>query len=120
MGHRRLGQHKADETLEGHFRPLDFRKIPHRLYHAHDKKQHQQGVADGLEATVDAEDHRPYAAALEILRAGGEERPDFRQLPVPGGQGGVEVVNDPVSTSYYSHLLCEMIKGVAVFLTIPQ
>ena len=77
---------------------LYFREATHGLDHAHHEKQHQQGVAYGLQAAVDADDHGPYSAAPEILRAGGDQRPDLRQLIVPGGQGGVQVVYDPVST----------------------
>jgi len=70
----------------------------------HDEEQHQQGAADGLERAVDTLDDRPDSAALELLRGGTEELPDLRQLPIPGSQGGVEVVHDPVSASYFYHL----------------
>ena len=79
---------------------LYFREAAAGLDHAHHEKQHQQSVAYGLQATVDADDHRPYPAAPEVLRAGGDQRPDLRQLIIPGGQGGVQVVYDPVATSY--------------------
>ena len=72
---------------------------------AHHKEQHQQGAADGLERAVDTLDDRPDSAALELLRGGTEELPDFHQLPVPGPQGGVEVVHNPVSASYFYHLI---------------
>ena len=45
-----------------------------------------------MERPVDAGDHRPDRAALEVLRCGADQRPDLRQLPVPGRQGGVEVI----------------------------
>ena len=37
-------------------------------------------------------------AAFEILRAGGQQRPDFCQLTVPRFQRGIEIIYDPVST----------------------
>ena len=38
-------------------------------------------------------------AALELLRPGGEQGPDFRQLPVPGPRGGVQVAYDPIAAA---------------------
>ena len=38
------------------------------------------------------------AAALEVLRTGGQQRPNFRQLAVPRFQRGIEIIYDPVST----------------------
>ncbi len=43
-------------------------------------------------------------AAFEFLQGGTEKLLDLRQLPVPGPQGGVEIVHDPVSASYFYHL----------------
>ena len=80
------------------------RKTRTRFYNTHNEEQHQQGAADGLERAVDTLDDRPDSAALELLRGGTEELPDLRQLPIPGSQGGVEVVHDPVSASYFYHL----------------
>ena len=81
-----------------------FREATHGFDHAHHEKQHQQGIPHGLQAVVDVYDHGPHPAALEIFRAGGDQRPDLRQLIIPGGQGGVQVVHDPVATSYVYHL----------------
>ena len=83
---------------------LYLRKAGAGLDDAHNEEQHQQGAADGLERAVDALNDRPDSAALELLRGGTEELPDLRQLPIPGSQGGVEVVHDPVSASYFYHL----------------
>ena len=80
------------------------RKAGAGLDDAHDEEQHQQSAADGLERAVDTLDDRPDSAALEFLRGGTEELPDLRQLPIPGPQGGVEIVHDPVSASYFYHL----------------
>ena len=68
---------------------IQFRKTAHGFNHAHHKKQNQQGVAHGLQPVVDVDNHGPYPAALEVLRAGGDQRPDLRQFVVPGGQCGV-------------------------------
>ena len=83
-----------------------FRKAAAGLDHAHHEEDHQQGVADGLEAVVDIENDGPDPAALEFFRAGREQGPYFRQPDVPGSQGGVQVVYNPVSTSdcYYPFL----------------
>ena len=79
---------------------LYFREAAHGFDHAHHEKQRQQGIAHGLQAAVDVYNHRPHPAASEVLRAGGDQRPEFYQLIVPGGQGRVQVVYDPVAASY--------------------
>ena len=89
---------------------LYFRKAAHRLDHAHHEKQHQQSVAHGLQAVVYIYDHGPHPAAFEVLRTGGNQRPDLRQLVVPRSQGRVEVVYDPVSASYFYHLAVSNLK----------
>ena len=79
---------------------LYFRETAAGFDHTHHEEQHQQGIANGFQTAVDIDDHGPHPAALEILRAGGDQRPELRQFVVPGGQSGVQVVYDPVSTSY--------------------
>lgn len=102
---RGLGQHEPDETLEGHLRLLQLGEAAAGLDHAGGKKEDKQSVSNGLEPAVDILNHRPDASALEILRAGADERPDLRELVIPGPKGGIEVVHDPVSASYLPHLL---------------
>ena len=81
------------------------RKTAAGLDNAHHKEQHQQSAADGLKGTVDALNDCPNPTALELLRRDAEELPDLHQFPIPGSQGRVEVVHDPVSASYFYHLL---------------
>ena len=104
MGHRCLGQHESDKALKRLLWALHVGKAAAGLDHAHDKEKHQQCVGDGLEPAMDAEDHRPHSAAFESLWAGGELRPHLSLFSIPGLQSGVEVVNDPVSASYFYHL----------------
>ena len=53
---------------------------------------------------MDILDHVPHPAALELLRTGAQKLPDLRELAVPGAQGGVQVVHDPVPASDFYHL----------------
>ena len=78
-----------------------FGKAAAGLDNAHHEEQHQKGAADGLERAMDISDHRPDSPALEVLRCGGDQSPDLRQLTVPCFQGRVEVVHDPVSACYF-------------------
>lgn len=105
IGHCRLGQYKADKALEGHLWALDLSKAAAGLDYAHHKKQHQQSIANGLERAVDADDHVPDPAAFEFLRGGADQGPDLREFVVPGLQGGIQIVYDPVSTAQLLHLL---------------
>ena len=75
------------------------------LDHAHHKENYQQGVTNSLQPVVDAHDYGPDPAALELLRPGGEQGPDLRQLPVPGPQSGVQVVYDPIAAAHSHRLL---------------
>ncbi len=68
---------------------------------AHHKEQHQQGAANGLGRPVDAHNHVPDGAALEVFRSRADERPDPREFAVPRLQRGVQIVYDPVSTAYF-------------------
>ena len=53
------------------------------FYHAYHEEQHQQGVADGLERTVDVRYHVPDRATLEVLGGLRNELPYLAQLAVP-------------------------------------
>ena len=53
-------------------------------------------VGTGPERRVDAQHHIPHGAAPEVLRGGGDQRPDFCHALVPGAKGGVQVLDDPV------------------------
>ena len=68
-------------------RALEIGKRAAGFHHAHDKKQHQQCKADGLQSAVDIYNDAPNGAALELLRTLGNELPDFGQLFIPGVQG---------------------------------
>ena len=48
---------------------------------------------------MDAYDHSPDIAALEILRGLGQQRPYLRQFAVPVGQSGFQNIYDPVITN---------------------
>ena len=62
------------------------------------EEQNQKRIRDCLQRVVDPDDHIPDPAALEVLRTGGQQRPNFRQLAVPRFQRGIEIIYDPVST----------------------
>lgn len=89
-------QHKADEALHRNLRLLQLGETAAGLDDTHHEKEHQQGVADGFQRSVDADDDPPDAAAPETLGTGGEKCPNFGQFIVPGIQSGVEVLDDPV------------------------
>ena len=96
VGDRRLGQSEADEQLEGVLRLLELGEAAAGAHDAHDKKQDQQRVADGLHGAVDALHHTPDRPAPELLGGLGDQRPDLRQLPVPDAQGVLKILYDPV------------------------
>ena len=49
----------------------------------------QQRIGNGTERGVDAQDNIPHGAAPEVLRGGGDQRPDFRHALVPCGKCGI-------------------------------
>ena len=77
VGNCRLRQHEADEAFERHFRTLQLCKAAAGFHHADHKKQHQKRICDCLQRVIDAHDHVPDPAAFEILRAGGQQRPNL-------------------------------------------
>lgn len=81
-------------------------QLSHGIHHAHDKNSasRAQPTAFRPSLMLTITDHTPHPTALEPFRAGGDQRPDLRRLVVPGGQGGVQVVHSPVSTSDFNHL----------------
>ena len=89
VGHRALGQRKADEQFEGVFGLFHFHKAAAGFHNAYSKKQHQQPIADCLQSAVNAGHHAPDLPALEGLRAFGQQRPNLRQLIIPCGERGV-------------------------------
>jgi len=59
---------EADKHFEGVLRPFQLRKGAAGFHHTHHKEQNKQRKADGLHRTVDADDHIPDRAALELFR----------------------------------------------------
>ena len=98
VGDRRLCQYKTDEAFECHLRAFQLRKAAAGFHHANHKEQNQKRIRDCLQRIIDPDDHIPDPTAFEILRTGGQQRPNFRQLAVPRFQRGIEVIYDPVST----------------------
>ena len=41
------------------------------------KEQNQKRICNGFQRIIDPDDHIPDPAALEVLRTGGQQRPDF-------------------------------------------
>ena len=91
-----FGQQKADEMPQGKLWTLQITKAGGRAEHAHGKEQHQQTVAKGFQAVVDADDGIPDLPAPECLRRGGDKAPDLRQLFIPCIEGRLQRANDPV------------------------
>ena len=77
MGDKTFGNGKADKKLECLLRSLYFGQTSAGANHAHKKEQHQQGVAGGLQHTVDPPNHRPYSAVSEVFRPLGDQDPDL-------------------------------------------
>ena len=120
VGHCRLCQHKADKALEGHLRALNLGKAAAGLDYAHHKKQHQQSIANGLQRPVDADDHVPDPAAFEVLWGCADQGPDLCEFVVPGLQGGIQIVYDPVSTAQSLHLPYRLYLMLQPLLSHPR
>ena len=72
-----LRQYKADEAFERHLRAFQRRKAAAGFHHANHKKQHQKCIRDCLQRVIDPDNYVPDPAAFEILRAGGQQRPNL-------------------------------------------
>ena len=94
--HGGLGENESDKQLQGGFRAAGLGEAAAGAHHSYGEEQHQQPVANGLQRHMDVHHHVPDAAAPEGGRVLGEQLPDLRQLVVPGVQGVVQIVNDPV------------------------
>ena len=80
------------------FRFFHFGKTATGFYHTDHKKQNQKCISDGLQRTVDCNDHVPDFPAFEIFWGLSNNLPDFRQFAVPRIQGVLKVLNYPVIT----------------------
>lgn len=89
VGDGGLGQGEPQEDFEYPLWALERCEVPRCFHYAGYEEQHQQCVGDGPERRVDAQHHIPHGAAPEVLRGGGDQRPNFRHALVPGGKGGV-------------------------------
>ncbi len=74
------------------------------LDHAHHEEQHQQGVADGLERTVDVRHHVPNCAALEVLWGLRDKLSNLAQFAVPDLQSVLQILDYPI-IRHAKHLL---------------
>ena len=60
------------------------------------KEQYQQSIADGLQGSVDGQNHIPDGTALEVLGRLCNQGPDLTELSVPCGKGTLQILYDPV------------------------
>ena len=88
---------KADEQLESNLRTLDLRKVSGRFHHADDKEQNEQRIRDGFQPALNVGDGAPYGTAADVLRRGGQKRPDGLHSFRPKVECVVQNVYDPVT-----------------------
>ena len=60
------------------------------------ENEEEQAIANALQGAVDSHDDIPDVAALEVLRRLGQQLPQLPQLLVPGAQGALQGLDDPV------------------------
>ena len=88
---------KADEQFESDLRALDLRKVGGRFHHPNDKEQNEQRIRDGFQPALDVGDCAPYGTAADVLRRGGQKRPDGLHGFRPKVECVVQNVYDPVT-----------------------
>ena len=88
---------KADKQLQSDLWTLDLRKVGGRFHHTDNKEQNEQRIRDGFQPALDIGDCAPYGAAADVLRRGGQKRPDGLHGFRPKVECVVQNVYDPVT-----------------------
>ena len=91
-----FGNGEPDEQLQGVFRFFHLGKAAAGAHDANHKEQHQKRKANGPHRVVDVDNDAPDGAALKLFRALGDELPNLGQVLVPGVEGILQILNNPV------------------------
>ena len=88
---------KADKQLQSDLRTLDLRKVGGRFDDTDNKEQNEQRIRDGFQTALNVGDGAPYGTAADVLRRGGQKRPDGLHGVRPKVECVVQNVYDPVT-----------------------
>ena len=93
----RFRNSKADKQLQSDLRTFDLRKVGGRFDDTDNKKQNEQRIRDGFQPALNVGDCAPHSAAADVLRRGGQKRPDGLHSFRPEVECVVQNVYDPVT-----------------------
>lgn len=88
---------KTDKQLQSDLRTLDLRKVGGRFHHTDDKEQNKQRIRDSFQTALNVGDCAPNSTAADVLRRGGQKRPDGLHGVRPKVKCVVQNVYDPVT-----------------------